>query len=177
MSEPQEIESLAEKQEVIDKAWWESLRRARATRSDTWKSAGFGVLLTMEGGSKVFLATHPGGTPYCWPDAEAASFGLKLAFDGYGQRSWGEFERVEIVRLRRGQRMMTRAELRELGFKKRAYKQSVALGLAKSALEDLTVDGCEYGDDCPAFSGSRHGVCRACRAKRVLDRIKVVEAT
>jgi hypothetical protein len=40
--------------------------------------------------------------------------------------------------------------------------------------EDADED-CSYGDGCPQFSGSRHGTCRSCKAKRELARIMGAE--
>lgn len=37
----------------------------------------------------------------------------------------------------------------------------------RAFIEELTVDGCSYGDGCPVF-GSNHYRCLACRAKEAL---------
>lgn len=38
----------------------------------------------------------------------------------------------------------------------------------RSVLEDLSCDGCEYGDNCPTF-GSNHYQCIPCKCKAALE--------
>jgi len=32
---------------------------------------------------------------------------------------------------------------------------------------------CDYGDFCPDFSGTRHGTCDSCKARRALEKYKM----
>ena len=35
-------------------------------------------------------------------------------------------------------------------------------------VQELTVDGCSYGDGCPSDTGTRHGTCLSCKARNFL---------
>jgi len=37
-------------------------------------------------------------------------------------------------------------------------------------LEDISCDGCKYGDNCPPFAGTRHGTCIPCRCRKLLEK-------
>jgi hypothetical protein len=41
----------------------------------------------------------------------------------------------------------------------------------RAVLEDLSCDGCEYGDNCPPF-GTNHGQCMPCKCREALDRTR-----
>lgn len=57
-----------------------------------------------------------------------------------------------------------------LALQNRCDAWRVAADTLRAAIEDFTIDGCTYADDCPA--NARHYRCHVCRMTDALDRAK-----